>query len=418
MQDNCPLVANPDQEDSDIDGPDSFGDACDNCPFVPNPNQLDSDGDGEGDLCDSDADNDGLPNERDNCPLHANSDQLDRDGDGIGDKCDNCPSVPNIDQKDSDKDLVGDACDDGVDRDYDGIQDNVDNCIDTPNSDQLDSDDDGQGDVCDFDKDNDGITDSRDNCPLVFNPDQKDSNRTGVGDTCRGDFDGDGVPDALDVCPDNRRIYATDFRSYQTVALDPEGESQIDPHWIIFNQGAEIVQTLNSDPGLAVGFHAFGGVDFEGTFFVDTEIDDDYVGFVFSYQDNAHFYTVMWKKASQTYWQATPFRAVAEPGISLKKIYSATGPGQLMRNALWHTGDTDSQVRLLWKDPRNVGWKERVAYRWLLLHRPKIGLIRLRIFEGENLVADSGNVFDTTLKGGRVGVFCFSQVCNPFPYFL
>lgn len=219
----------------------------------------------------------------------------------------------------------------------------------------------------------------------------------------------DSVPNYLDNCPNNSKIFSTDFRTYQTVALDPVGDSQIDPKWLIYNKGAEIVQTENSDPGLAVGYDAFGGVDFEGTFFVDTEIDDDYVGFVFSYQSNKKFYSVMWKKNIQTYWQATPFRASAEPGIQLKLVNSHTGPGQFLRNSLWHTGDTKDQVKLLWKDPRNLGWKEKTAYRWLLLHRPKIGLIRLRIFEGENMVADSDNIFDSTLKGGRLGVFCFSQ---------
>jgi len=407
--DNCPLVSNPDQFDTDPDGEDMRGDACDNCPYLPNLDQEDTDKDGLGDECDPDKDNDGILNERDNCPLIANLDQKDTDGDRLGDACDNCPNVRNPDQSDRDEDTFGDVCDTNDDKDKDGIPDTLDNCPDSPNADQHDADEDGSGDECDPDADNDGIMNEGDNCWIQYNPQQLDKDGDGKGDICQDDQDGDNIVDFMDNCPNNSKIYATDFRTYQTVVLDPHGDSQIDPNWVIYNKGAEIVQTMNSDPGLAVGFHRFGGVDFEGTFFVDTEIDDDYVGFIFSYQDNNQFYTVMWKKNTQTYWQATPFRAVAEPGIQLKLVQSDTGPGQMMRNSLWHTGNTDRQVKLLWKDPRNVGWREKVAYRWLLLHRPKIGLIRLRIFEGENMVADSGNVFDGTLKGGRLGVFCFSQ---------
>lgn len=62
FQDNCPLVVNPGQENSDEregERGDSVGDECDNCPSMPNPDQNDADGDGRGDVCDPDADNDG-----------------------------------------------------------------------------------------------------------------------------------------------------------------------------------------------------------------------------------------------------------------------------------------------------------------------------------------------------------------------
>ena len=38
----------------------------------------------EGDACDSDDDNDGVADSSDNCPLVSNADQTDTDGDGQG----------------------------------------------------------------------------------------------------------------------------------------------------------------------------------------------------------------------------------------------------------------------------------------------------------------------------------------------
>lgn len=58
----------------------------------------------------------------------------------------------------------------------------------------------------------------------------------GVGDVCENDFDNDSVWDLIDVCPESSEVTLTDFRAYQTVILDPEGDAQIDPNWVVLNQ--------------------------------------------------------------------------------------------------------------------------------------------------------------------------------------
>ncbi|XP_013923011.1 PREDICTED: thrombospondin-4-like, partial [Thamnophis sirtalis] len=273
-------------KDVDIDGyPDEklpcSADSCkkDNCMFVPNSGQEDADGDGVGDACDDDADGDGIPNDQDNCVLTPNVNQKNSDQDIFGDVCDNCRMVLNNDQRDTDGDGKGDACDEDIDGDValpfvlqailsavngdisstldgDGHQDSTDNCPTVINSSQLDTDKDGLGDECDDDDDDDGIPDhvppGPDNCRLVPNPGQEDENSDGIGDICESDYDQDTVIDQIDVCPENAEVTLTDFRAYQTVVLDPEGDAQIDPNWVVLNQGMEIVQTMNSDPGLAV----------------------------------------------------------------------------------------------------------------------------------------------------------------------
>uniref|UniRef100_A0A8C7E038 Thrombospondin 4 n=1 Tax=Oncorhynchus kisutch TaxID=8019 RepID=A0A8C7E038_ONCKI len=364
-QDNCWLKPNVDQRNSDKD---NHGDACDNCRTVENPDQRDTDGDRKGDACDDDMDGDGLKNFLDNCQMVVNRDQLDRDGDGVGDACDSCPDIPNPNQSDIDDDLVGDSCDTNQDSDGDGHQD------------------------------------TKDNCPNVINSSQLDTDKDGLGDECDDDDDNDSIPDFLPPGPDNCRL----------------GDAQIDPNWVVLNQVEWrfiiyivlyqlVFYFVVTSLFCSLGYTAFSGVDFEGTFHVNTVTDDDYAGFIFGYQDSSSFYVVMWKQTEQTYWQATPFRAVAEPGIQLKAVKSKSGPGEHLRNSLWHTGDTNDQVRLLWKDPRNVGWKDKVSYRWYLQHRPQVGYIRARFYEGTELVADSGVTIDTTMRGGRLGVFCFSQ---------
>jgi len=256
--DNCPVNANADQLNTDVDDGDTQGNVCDEdddndgltdleeLELGTEPLLTDTDSDGLTDLEEvnlgtdpllADTDSDGLTDlEEVNLGI-TNPLLADTDSDGAIDSVDNCPIDPNDDQANADGDANGNVCDE--DDDNDGLTDNEDNCPVNANADQVDTDGDTQGNACDEDDDNDGRTDLEennvgsdqllvdsdndgltdleefnlgtnplsedhdddgffdnvDNCPVNANADQLDTDEDLQGDACDTDDDNDGLTD-------------------------------------------------------------------------------------------------------------------------------------------------------------------------------------------------------------------------------
>lgn len=260
------IVVNLDPAVPDADG-DGVRDQRDNCPLVANPGQADTDVDGRGDACDEDIDGDGLANAADCSPWDraikaapvdlASSVRLptratitwqaQQDAErynvyrgrrpaGLAWAYDQvCLDVdePAAQSGDASLPLPGELFWYLVDGD---------NCF---GEGSLGTASDGStrpnGDLC-VDADGDRAADNLDNCPQLANDDQANLDADDLGDACDPDDDGDGLPDLDEVAR------GTDPR-----AADTDGDGVDDGTEVLF-WGSNPLSATSDGDGLADGF--------------------------------------------------------------------------------------------------------------------------------------------------------------------
>ena len=268
---------------SDADG-DGVSDSQDNCPFDANPGQEDMDSDSIGNVCDWDADNDGLANDVDDCDGPAVNwnasywpDDIDMDG---------CRDIDEDDDDDQDGALDDvDPCTgenfklnwtSNVVNDNDG-----DGCHDSEEDDDDDNDgiDDTSGDTCPRDYSNWGISDGNGswshNQSLDYDEDGCHDDVEDADDDNDGieDFDGQGTP--IDRCQKGKLGWTSD----SSLDHDEDGCRDSDEDWDDDNDGVDDVDSAMQildlcSPG-ATGWNSDPTTDRDGDGCRDLDEDDD-----------------------------------------------------------------------------------------------------------------------------------------------
>jgi hypothetical protein len=185
-----------------------------------------------------------------------------------------------------------------------------------------------------------------------------------------------------------------DFDLTKWEVIQYELNDQPDANWNITPQTA--TQTVNADASILLSDLDVVGNKIQGTWKAIGSSDDDYMGFVFGYQDRSHYYIFDWKKATQTSSGLT-----AQVGMNVK-VLSKNGDPTLQD--LWPSAGNGTTVKGLFHN--SIGWKFGVEYEFILDFAP--GLIRIEVKEGATRLALI-EVDDDTYKDGKFGMYNYSQ---------
>lgn len=203
----------------------------------------------------------------------------------------------------------------------------------------------------------------------------------------------------------NAASVPVDLSSWSANTLDFPG-GQPAGNWVPSAGDTTVEQTVNADPSFFLNNLNQTDYTMQGSWKVNTSSDNDFMGFVFGYQNSSNFYLFDWKQGTQNYSGAT-----AAEGMAVKKYQGATGNGlnDLSLGELWENVNDSGDMTVLAKNQgAGTGWENFTEYDFFLDFNTTAGEFDITVEEAGTELWNI-SLSDSTFSSGQFGFYNYSQ---------
>ncbi len=197
-----------------------------------------------------------------------------------------------------------------------------------------------------------------------------------------------------------------DLTGWNALTLDYSG-GQPAGSWVLETGNTAVVQTVNADPSFYLNNINQTSYSMDGSWQVLTTGDDDYMGFVFGYQNSSNFYLFDWKQGSQSYAGTS-----ASEGMTIKKMTGSTGDGlvDLSLAEFWENEHDYGDMDILAQNHSSTaGWSDLSLYKFHLDFNINAGEFTIKVSNSSDVTLWDVTVNDSTFTSGQFGFYNYSQ---------
>lgn len=194
--------------------------------------------------------------------------------------------------------------------------------------------------------------------------------------------------------------------AWSPLTLDYTG-GQPAGNWVLQAGNTAVKQVINADPSFYLNNLNQTSYSMDGSWQVDRGWDDDYMGFVFGYQNSSNFYLFDWKQGTQSYQGKT-----AVEGMTIKKMTGATGNGltDLSLAEFWENENDFGDMHVLAQNHgAGKGWVDEAVYTFHLDFNLDVGVFSIIVKDAANNLLWDVTVSDSTFTSGQFGFYNYSQ---------